>query len=369
MGELDKAENLIDKAAVAAQMGVLAVIMRRLGDIKRGDTPADLADLEAGDWVQIERALKRGRALILQAVSKAAQIGEAANREWAAPYYEASGAAESAEASEAMRRGREAMGDAADRLCRTSVLCLIDEKGRPTALREAYTDAVGSAVAAMRAGEASYQTAIAKAASELARDGLRVRYASGYTRELYASVRTNVMDAYKAAMMEQRRAHSEAFGADAVEVSAHWPCAPDHQPYQGQRYPLSEWKAKQSEPGRPLVTGPNCRHTVSFVIMGVGKPPYTSEELERMERESNEVVRFRGIGGRDLSMTRYEATQYQRGVEREIRRSRAEGYLLEQAGRDGAASVARAEDYAAYYRSFCDRLGLSRRDERTRLYV
>lgn len=366
----EEAENLIDKAAVAAQMGVLAVIAERLGKIGKAAS-YDVDAWELSDFIAIEAAVKRGRQLIDQAIAKALDALDKANYEWASAYYRASGAAESAEASAVIVEGRKDITERANSLCRTSVMGIMDRHGNVVPLREGYREAVSRAVAAIRAGEAAYQTEIARMAGELARHGLRVRYESGYTRELYASVRTNVMDGYRTVMTAQRFEHAKAFGYDGVEVSAHYQCAPDHQPYQGQRYSLREWRNLEGGLARPLVTGVSCRHTVSPVILSVGKPSYSPEEIAAMNEQSNEAVRFRGVGGKPMEMSRYDATQYQRGVEREIRRSRAGAYLLEKEGRKGEAMAAsgRADDYTGYYRSMSRQAGLTRRDERTRLYV
>ena len=371
MADVDEeAENLIDKATVAAQMGVLAVIAERLGKIGKAAS-YDVESWEVADFIAIESAVKRGRQLIDRAIAKAMDALDKANYEWASAYYRESGAAESAEASAVIVEGRKDIAKRANSLCRTSVMGIMDRHGNVVPLREGYREAVSRAVAAMRAGEAAYQTEIARTSGELARHGLRVRYESGYTRELYASVRTNVMDGYRTVMTAQRFAHAKAFGYDGVEVSAHFQCAPDHQPYQGQRYSLERWREIEGTLGRPLVTGANCRHTVSPVILAVGKPSYSAEEIKAMNSQSNETVRFRGVGGKAMEMSRYDATQYQRGIEREIRRSRADAYLLENEGLKGEAMAAsrRADDCIAYYRSMSRQAGLTRRDERTRLYV
>lgn len=371
MADVDEeAENLIDKAAVAAQMGVLAVIAERLGKIGKAAS-YDVEAWELSDFIAIEAAVRRGRQLIDQAIAKAMDALDKANHEWAGAYYRASGAEESADASAVIAEGRKDLTNRADSLCRTSVMGIMDRHGNVVPLREGYREAVSRAVAAMRAGEAAYHTEIARTAAELAKHGLRVRYESGYTRELYASVRANIMDGYRTVMTAQRLEHAKAFGYDGVEVSAHYQCAPDHQPYQGQRYSLERWREIEGALGRPLVTGANCRHTVSPVILSVGNPSYSPEEIAAMNAHSNEAVSFRGVGGKPMEMSRYDATQYQRGVEREIRRSRAESYLLEKEGRkvEAMSASSRADGYTDYYRSMSRKAGLTRRDERTKLYV
>ena len=116
--------------------------------------------------------------------------------------------------------------------------------------------------------------------------------------------------------------------------------------------------------------GPNCRHSLSPVIMGIGESAW-KDRLAEMNRRSTEQVTFKGLGGKDLTMTRYDATQYQRKVEREIRRAKMESLLSDKARLPMKAQAmdARAKDLTAYYRSMSRKTGLSMRPRRTKLYV
>lgn len=367
----EEARAKIDAAAVAAEVGVLAVIAERLGKILPDSTQNDAADWANYDEQKLEAAMSKGRAMIDSAVDKVFKAMDKGNAAWADAYYKATGTIpRSNETDAVLLEGRKKAKGRVGQLCRTSVTGIVDESGAFAPLYEGYRAAVSRAVASMAMGEATYHQAVAQAVSGLSRHGLKVRYESGAVRELYAAVDTNVMDGYRTTMNAQRVAHGRAFGADGVEVSAHEPCAPDHLPYQGRRFPNREWESIQVSLGRPLVTGANCHHTTSPVIMGIGESAW-ADQLADMNRRSTEAVTFKGVSGRELTMTRYEATQYQRKIEREIRRSKMDSYLMDRAnmGQQAAIAEQRAKSLNAYYRSMSAKTGLHTLEERTRLYV
>lgn len=368
---LEAADDAMDMAAEAAELAVLLVIAERLGKVKRGATHADAAEWAILDEQRIDAAMKKGAAVVDAEIERGFSSLSKGDDEWASAYYEASGAIPSGMASKIVDDAKKAAKERARDTLRTSVAGLIDDSGNFVGLYDGYRDAVSRSVAAMMVGDGTYQDEVANAVSRLSRHGVRVRYDSGITRELYAAVRTNVMDTYRTAMYDHRMALGREFGADGVEVSAHSPCAPDHQLHQGRRYRYAEWNAIQGSLAREFVTGPNCHHSVSHVIVGIGSQAYSDEELAAMRSASNETVEVTGLGGSKLSMTRYEATQYQRGVEREIRRNRVNAALLEAAGQDGAAAMAnaRAEAMLSYYRGMSASVGLGTRMERTKAYV
>lgn len=367
----EEARDKVDMAAVAAEAGVLAVIAQRLGRITPDSTQNDAADWAHYDERDTAEAMAKGRAMVDSAVSDVfSELGKG-NDEWAEQFYSATGKARSNSADAALIDGRKAAKKRVGELCRTSVVGIVDDAGQYAPLFEGYRAVVSRSVAAMALGKAPYEQEVARAVRALSRHGVMVRYASGAVRELFAAVDTNVMDGYRVTMAAQRIEHGKAFGADGVEVSAHDNCAPDHLPFQGRRFSNEQWAhGAPSTLSRRLVTGANCHHTVSPVIIGIGESAW-KDRLGEMNRRSEEAVTFKGAGGKDLTMTRYEATQYQRRIEREIRRSKMEANLMDKAGlpRDAAYADARAKSLTAYYRSMSAKTGLPMRPRRTKLYV
>lgn len=370
----EEAEDLADQIGVAIEFALLGVIASRLGKITPETTIADTVLFETSDFAKMDDILKRGRKAVERASNISLDKLDKINQEWAEPYFNARKALPPA--SSVISDAKKIIASSSQKLIRTSVIGIVDDHGKTVQIARGYRKAVSNAVSMMKIGEEAYQTAIAHTVKQLSTFGARVQYQRGYQRELYASVRTNIMDAYSDAMELQREEMGHAFGADGVEVTAHLICATDHQPYQGQRYSYERrdgydlWSDIQFQPDRPLVEGANCRHRAIPVILGVGKPAYTERELANMHGYSNGIIEVNGLSGKTLHMTRYEATQYQRNMEREIRRSKGEARLLDDANLPNFAKMAnnRARRLTEHYKVMSELAGLTTRIERTRLY-
>lgn len=378
-----RAESEIEAATIGMEVAVLVIIARRLAKITP-DTP--LVEIYASmpkDLSDIQAALKDGTANIQKATEEVMQRMAKANDEWARRYYEYTGvvqepALEHAQMKETLDRKTSAAIRSTEVLCRSSVVEIINEGTKEVLpIEQAYRQTITRAATSMSTGAKSVDDAIAKAVKSLAQSGLRVIYASGATRNLYSAVSTNVMDSYRVAMSEMREIQGKEFGADGVEVSAHALCAKDHQDYQGHQYSYERkrgyrlWNEVQYEPARPLVVGANCGHTVSPVILGISEPAYSRKELQDLKRRSNENVSFTGLSGKTLTMSRYEASQYQRQLETKIRKAKENTYLLKEANLTNFAKMERAtaRAYSAQYKRISEEIGLRTRPDRTRAYV
>lgn len=369
---LNRAADSVESAATAVELAALVVIAAAIGSVTPESTYASMRAREARDLKAIESALARGRKLLEARSDKLMRSIADASDEWSAKFYKAAGknpvkASKHDGMKQAIDFGRKSNDDAIKRLCRTSVLEIISPDGELLPVAYAYRAHVDNAIRAIMSGDDVYQDAISKAVDDLAEYGLRVRYESGTTRELYAAVRTNVMDGYRMAMDEVRDMHGREFGADGVEITAHSLCAPDHQPYQGKQYSNSEFERLNSTLARPI-SSHNCHHSTFPVIIGVSSETYPDEQLQKMIDASNEEVSFIGAGGKKLTMTRYEATQYQRKIEGNIRRSNMATRLERSAGASTDAKR-NARDMTSYYTAMCRDAGLSTRMERTQAYV
>ena len=370
---LNGAADSVESAATAVELAALGVVVAALGSITASTTYAKMRAQEARDLKAIEQALKRGNKLLKAQSGKLLDNMADATDDWAAKYYTAASkkqikAAQNANIKPTLDAGKKATQEAIDSLCRTSVMQIVSPDGKLLPIAKAYRAHVDNAILAMSQGEQTYQTAIAKAVNDLASYGLRVRYESGATRELYAAVRTNVMDGYRTTMDGIRATQGREFGADGVEVTAHGLCAPDHQPYQGRQYSKRDFDRLNASLERPLVTGANCHHSTFPVILGVSSDKYTDDQLQEIIDRSNAEVTFNGLSGKQMTMSRYEATQYQRKVEAAIRRDNMASKLANDAGATADASR-RAKELTGYYKSMSKDLGLTTRIERTKAYT
>ena len=367
---IDALADALDIEVQAIEASVLVEIAKALRD--PDPSPAKTAALMR----RIEKAVGGGAADVERAVGEAMGHLEKANAEWAAPYYEASGAAMGAAAAEAVAAGREAAAARVRDLMDPSVMEICVKEGgrvRSKPIREAYGAVVTAAAAELAQGAGTPQKAVSEAVASalghMAESGVRVRYASGATRELYGAVRMNVLDAYRRSMQAGREAMGREFGADGVEVSAHGTCAPDHLPYQGRTFSNADFEKVQSRLERPIAQGYNCRHNAHPVLLGVLAPAHDEAQLEAMREASEREVTFAGARGERLTMTRYEATQYQRRLEQSIRRANLEAQLATAAGADPSAHKAAAKRLRGVYRAMSEACELETDLKRTRVHL
>lgn len=206
-----------------------------------------------------------------------------------------------------------------------------------TILSESYRSAVDVAVQTVQAGAVDYRSAIRVAMKKAAVDGLRVKYPSGASRRLDTAVRQNVLDGVRALNNDILRQLGKEYGADGVEISAHYLCAEDHLPYQGRQFSQKEFDALQARLDRPFGMW-NCKHTIFPIILGVSEPAHSDRELEEINRNSSKRI---DIGGRSLS--RYEWTQEQRKIETAVRAQKDIANLAKASGDDVARRDAQAK--------------------------
>lgn len=203
-------------------------------------------------------------------------------------------------------------------------LRLTDKRSVP--IETAYRELLGEAHS-MVMGGATEDAAIRKVLDQLlTRGGVRLER-DGRSYDLYAYTRQRVMEAWRSEAQAERDRVGVALGLDGVEVSAHWNCAPDHQPYQGRVYSRVEMAAINAGLDRPIGKGVmNCRHILT-PCHADSEPSYSGREREALIAEANAEVTVMGN-----KMTRYEATQWQRRQERLVRESKVNAMAARAAG-------------------------------------
>ena len=367
----EREQDSMDERGLAVEVAVLAVIASRLKRIKRGSTFAQARVWQTKDMARIEDVLARGASMLEKRSDGIMADMAKSSDEWAGAFYEAAGVLQTPVAEDPFMAATLRAGTARNRanvenICQTSVLRLVSPDGMLVPIAEAYRRYVDSAITAVFRSEKDYNQAIARAVRELSRTGLRVQYASGITRELYAAVSGNVMDGFRGTMQEVRDQQAEQFGADGVEVSAHGMCAPDHLPYQGRQFTRERFERIQRKLERPIGHGMNCRHMVTGIILGVSSKVYDKAERERLVRESQRKTGVYNASGREL--TAYEFSQWQRAQETAMRKTKARRMLERKAGLSTLATDNELESRLANYRAASRKAGVETREERIRVY-
>lgn len=248
-------------------------------------------------------------------------------------------------------------------ISRTSAITVA---GNDIKMDKAYTKIVNQGIFATQQGYTDFNTAVRQVVRTMAANGVRsVYFSNGMKRRVDSQARMNVLEGIKRFNSAYRREKGKQYGADGVEIDLHFPCAPDHLPYQGKQFSYEEYEKLQNRLTRPIGSM-NCRHSDTPIILGISEPAYSQEEIEEAKRESEKQVSYTDSRGVKRTCSGYEATQVQRRMETKIRRLKDQQSSLKRIGDDmGAREVGKQVTRAKkeYYR-VSDELGLRARDNR-----
>ena len=391
-----EAEDELFAICIGIEVAAFSIIAERLGKLQ-GESWRDIYAAMPQDLARIREAVESGREQALNASQNILEGMAASNDGWMSYYYAAQGVEQTtSKDNPKLQAALKEQLDKAQEVIRaevnTSVIGIVDKDKVFHNIEDAYKMIVSDAASAMTSGEAYFDSVVAEATETLADCGLKIQYPNTYTvresqgkgkpvkiitktretplvRNLYSAVTSNVMNAYRVAMTDMRFIQGEEFGADAVRVSAHALCAPDHLPYQGGIYTKDEWKSIQGSLSRQFVYGSNCGHTVSPTIYSIAMKEYDKAYIDRLNSMSTKRVSFKGLSGEKLTMTRYEASQYQRKLETQVRKSKEMAYLLEIEEKSAADAAKAAREYTAAYDRISKEAGLSTRPDRMKIYT
>lgn len=186
----------------------------------------------------------------------------------------------------------------------------MDNLARSTVISERYRAIIDEAVQAVTMGATDYNSTIRSAVKQLGRAGLQVKYHSGAVKRLDSAVRQNVLDGVRQVQQKAQELIGEEIGADGVDITAHPNSAPDHEPVQGRRFDLDNFRMMQSgfdfedvdgkryEGFKRPITQWCCRHLVYYILIGVSRRMYTDEQLKKWEEENHKGCT---IGGRKFT--------------------------------------------------------------------
>lgn len=196
----------------------------------------------------------------------------------------------------------------------TQTLGMVDPFGNALPLQDAYRACTDFAFQQVITGAAGYTEAVRQATRHLAARGVRViDYESGVHTGLEAAMRRNIMGGLGLMQEQISKVTYDQLGCDGWEITAHANSAPDHEPIQGKQFPDAAYQDLNNSLRRRIGTL-NCGHAAFPIILGVNRPQYTPEELEKLRADNEKGVTVDGV-----HYTGYQATQMQRKLERAIR--------------------------------------------------
>lgn len=228
----------------------------------------------------------------------------------------------------------------------------------------------------VQSGAFDYESATRHAVNDMAERGITtVQYQNGkpVTRTIEATVRMNVLTGINNTAATVTMSNCADLGCDLVEVSAHigardrdgpnpWS---NHEAWQGKIYKLNGSTDKYPNfydtcgyGEADGICGINCRHSFYPYFEGA-EERYSKDELDDMK---DKEVEYNG-----QKMSRYEAEQYQRGVERNIRKYKRLAETQDAANIDNTQARQKIGEWQARERDFSRQTGLER--EYTREYI
>ena len=183
-----------------------------------------------------------------------------------------------------------------------------------------FYNAINNAYLYTSTGVKSYTSAILDEIKNISKQGAIIEYPSGARRSLESAVRMNIVTSVNQNCGKLQEMRADEMGWDLMELTAHGGARPSHAVWQGKIVSRSGQKGylSLSDIGYGSATGfkgINCRHDWHPYLKGSTRS-YTQEQLNEWK---NEKVTYNG-----QKISKYEATQIQRKMERQIRQDKKE---------------------------------------------
>lgn len=183
-----------------------------------------------------------------------------------------------------------------------------------------FYNAMNMAYMEVSTGVKGYSQSILEAINDISSQGAVITYPSGRNISIESAVRMNVITGVNQTCGKLQELRADEMGWDLMELTAHGGARPEHAKWQGKIVSRSGQKGYLSldDIGYGTVTGfkgVNCRHDWYPYYKGSART-YTQEQLDAWK---NEKVTCNG-----KEYSKYDATQIQRKMERQIRQDKKE---------------------------------------------
>ncbi len=181
-----------------------------------------------------------------------------------------------------------------------------------------FINAINNAYLYTSTGVKSYTQAIIDEITNIGQQGALIQYPNGRTMSIESAIRMNIVTSVNQNCGKLQEARAEELGWDLMELTAHSGARPSHMEWQGKIVSRSGKKGYLSldDIGYGSATGfkgINCRHDWYPYHKGSIRT-YTQEQLNEWK---NEKVTYNG-----KEYSKYDATQIQRRMERQIRQDK-----------------------------------------------
>ena len=273
-------------------------------------------------------------------------------------------------------------------ISRTTGITYLDRNGKRVTknIIDAYNEIVDDAIVNVATGKESFQQELQRQLKTIGQSGIqKIEYESGRHRRIDSALRMNLQDGLSQLAIAQQEIVGNQFKNDGWEVTVHSYPAIDHEDIQGHIFYNEEFNKLQdyeyfgdikdvngriyTRDGenhiRPIGEL-NCYHVAMAIVVGVDKPRYTQEELDKINKDNEKGFDFEG-----KHYTLYEGTQLQRQLELSIRKNREVEVIAKASGESGKQLLqdtrATINQLFNKYHELSKISGLKTKLERTRL--
>ncbi|MEG1495522.1 MAG: phage minor capsid protein [Bacilli bacterium] len=217
-------------------------------------------------------------------------------------------------------------------------------------------------------GVSDYNSAIRQAVKKITDSGLRyIDYENGWSNRVDVAVRRSVLTSVNQMSQKMTEYNISELGLELVEVSAHAGARPNHAEWHGQIYSYKGNHEKYPDlveatgygTGEGL-GGYNCRHSFFPYLDGTART-YTDKYLQSLNDKTVEYE--------DKQYTDYEASQYQRKLERSMRQTKRELIAYKEAGldKDFTNASIKLQQQKRKYEDFSKAARIRQKNDRTQV--
>ena len=233
-----------------------------------------------------------------------------------------------------------------------------------------FENALDRAWTQINVGGMDYNTAIHRAIKDLSQQGVgSIAYKSGRVDSLEVAVRRAIVTGANQTAAKTQEALADELKVDLVEVTAHGGARPDHAKWQGKVFSRNgdvvidgvKYKDLRKATGYGKaggLCGINCRHTFHPYIHGAPRS-WSDKEIKALDKKN---IEYNGE-----KYNEYEASQIQRGIERDIRSLKRQVAAIEAGGGDASAERAKLRKANKAYTDFAEQTGLKKQTARTKV--
>lgn len=233
-----------------------------------------------------------------------------------------------------------------------------------------FENALDRAWVQINSGGMDYNTAIHRAIKDLSEQGIgSITYKSGRVDSLEVAVRRAIVTGANQTAAKTQEVLADELGVDLVEVTAHGGARPEHAKWQGKVFSRNgdieidgvKYKDLRKATGYGSaggLCGINCRHTFHPYVHGAPRT-WSDKQIKDLEKKN---ITYNGE-----NYTEYEASQIQRGIERDIRSLKRQVAAIEAGGGDASAERAKLRKAQKGYTDFAEQTGLKKQQARTKI--